>query len=432
MYIVWKKRLFLLGIVLTIASFFNLAPLHIPSTLYAAQLTLIDKSPRKNVSHPHLPTHMPITQTTCPSSARAAVRVPLKEGKRQNLLYTYNTSSNGFLIRYDIRSGKKTTVLNLNNATISDARISPDGQFILFVTQVSSQLALQMVRVDGQSLQTLYCVPNNTEPINFIDDLLWSPDQQQLLFRVSDPTGAKAAPSLKLLNLTHGSLQTVLAPSDKTGYIPRVWPTHDLVYMQGYALDASDTVPPHDVYVLNLSKKSVQRIASIAGYDWDLSLTPDGKNLLLGQGVGPSTSGTAPASQSYQWATCIWRQATGDLCQPHLCCHADMCHLNENSALCTLEEDSSGTRNGLWKINLDGSGLTHLTSDGKILSDQHTLWSTISRDERMYAVVNYDSTANNDKGQTTVLYGSLNGGRTTVVDMTDVGNNPEIVGWTTL
>ena len=281
MYIVWKKRLFLLGIVLTIASFFSLAPLHIPSTLYAAQLTLIDKSPRKNISHPHLP----ITQTTCPSSARAAVRVPLKEGKRQNLLYTYNTSSNGFLIRYDIRSGKKTTVLNINNATISDARISPDGQFILFVTQVSSQLALQMVRVDGQSLQTLYCVPNNTEPINFIDDLLWSPDQQQLLFRVSDPTGAKAAPSLKLLNLTHGSLQTVLAPSDKTGYIPRVWPTHDLVYMQGYALDASDTVPPHDVYVLNLSKKSVQRIASIAGYDWDLNLTPDGKHLLLGQGA---------------------------------------------------------------------------------------------------------------------------------------------------
>ncbi len=428
MYIVWEKRLLLLGIVLTIASFFSLAPLHIPSTLYAAQLTLIDKSPRKNISHPHLP----ITQTTCPSSARAAVRVPLKEGKRQNLLYTYNTSSNGFLIRYDIRSGKKTTVLNINNATISDARISPDGQFILFVTQVSSQLALQMVRVDGQSLQTLYCVPNNTEPINFIDDLLWSPDQQQLLFRVSDPTGAKAAPSLKLLNLTHGSLQTVLAPSDKTGYIPRVWPTHDLVYMQGYALDASDTVPPHDVYVLNLSKKSVQRIASIAGYDWDLSLTPDGKHLLLGQGAA-----LPPQGQPQPPSLISGQPASGGKLQviyaSHIYAVTQICAISTKTLLFVLGgRFASGTRNGLWKINLDGSGLTHLTSDGKILSDQHTLWSTISRDERMYAVVNYDSTANNDKGQTTVLYGSLNGGRTTVVDMTDVGNNPDIVGWTTL
>ena len=432
MYIVWKKRLFLLGTILTIASFFSSAPLHIPSTLYAAQLTLIDKSPHKNISHPHLPTHMPITQTTCPSSARAAVRVPLKEGRRQNLLYTYNTSSNGFLIRYDIRSGKKTTVLNLNNATISDARISPDGQFILFVTQVSSQLALQMVRVDGQSLQTLYCVPNNTEPINFIDDLLWSPDQQQLLFRVSDSTGGRAVPSLKLLNLTHGSLQTVLAPSDITGYIPRVWLTHDLVYMQGYALDASDTVPPRDVYVLNLLKKSVQRVASIAGYDWDLSLTPDAKHLLLGQGAA-----LPPQGQPQPPSFISEQPASGGKLQviyaSHVYAVTQICAISAHTLLFVLGgRFASGTRNGLWKINLDGSGLTQLTSDGKLLSDQHTLWSTISRDGHMYAVVNYNSIAHDDKGQTIVLYGSLNGGHATVVDMTDVGNNPEIVGWTTL
>ena len=117
----------------------------------------------------------------------------------------------------------------------------------------------------------------------------------------------------------------------------------------------------------------------------------------------------------------------------HIYAVTQICAISTKTLLFVLGgKFASGTRNGLWKINLDGSGLTHLTSDGKILSDQHTLWSTISRDERMYAVVNYDSTANNDKGQTTVLYGSLNGGRTTVVDMTDVGNNPDIVGWTTL
>ena len=432
MYIVWKRRLLLLGIALTVASFFGIGTMQISPTLYASQLALIDKSPHKNIPYPHLFTRMPITHTNCPSLARAAVRVPLAEGKRQNLLYTYNTSSNGFLIRYDIRSGKKTTILKLTNATISDAQISPDGHFILFVTQVNSQLAIQMVRVDGQSLQTLYCVPHNTEPINFIDDLLWSPDQQQILFRVPDPTAGKASPLIQLLDLANGSLRTALTPSGNIGYIPRAWPITDQVYMQGYALDASDTVPPHDVYVLNVSKKSIQRVASITGYDWDFSLTPDGKHLLLGQGAAlPPQGQPQPPSLISEQAV-----AGGKLQMiygSHVYAVTQIRAISAKTLLFVLGgRFASGARNGLWKINMDGSGLMQLTSKGKLLSDQHTLWSDISRDGHMYAVASYNSTANDDTGQAIVLYGSLNGGSTTVVDMTDVGNNPEIVGWTTL
>ena len=150
---------------------------------------------------------------------------------------------------------------------------------------MNSQLAIQMVRVDGQALQTLYCAPSSKGPVNFINDLLWSPDQQQILFRVPSPAGGKTAPILQLLDLVHGSLQTILAPAGNTGYIPCAWPTADRVYMQGYAPGASDSVPPHDVYMLDLPHKSVRQVASISGYDWDLSLTPDGKQLLLGQGT---------------------------------------------------------------------------------------------------------------------------------------------------
>jgi eukaryotic-like serine/threonine-protein kinase len=432
MYIVWKRRLLLLGIALTVASFFSIGTIHISSTLYAAQVAFIGKSPHKNIPHPHVSTRMPITQTNCPSPARAAIRVPLAEGKRQNLLYTYNTSKNGFLIRYDIRSGKKTTILNLNNATISDAQISPDGHFVLFVTQVNSQLAIQMVRVDGQGLQTLYCVSRNTEPINFIDDLLWSPDQQQLLFRVQNPTDGEAAPLLQLLDLAHGSLRTVLTPSGNTGYIPRAWSTPNQVYMQGYALNASDSVPPHDVYVLNTSKRSVRHVASIAGYDWDLSLTPDGKYLLLGQGAAlPPQGQPQPPSLISEQAAYGGRLQV--IYASHVYAVTQIQAISAKTLLFVLGgRFASGARNGLWKINMDGSGLTQLTSAGKLLSDQHTLWSDISRDGRMYAVASYNSTANDDTGQSIVLYGSLNGGNTTVVDMTDVGNNPEIVGWTTL
>ena len=133
--------------------------MYVTPTIYAASSALISKSPQKNTHHTHTNTPTPrrrYTQTKCPSPARAAIRISLNTGKRQTLVYSYNTSSNGVLIRYDIKSRKKTTVLNLANATISNAQLSPDGHFVLFVTQVNSQLAIQMVRIDGRSLQTLY------------------------------------------------------------------------------------------------------------------------------------------------------------------------------------------------------------------------------------------------------------------------------------
>ena len=82
-------------------------------------------------------------------------------------------------------------------------------------------------------------------------------------------------------------------------------------------------------------------------------------------------------------------------------------------------------------MHMNGTGLTQLTKDGKLLSDQHTIWSAISRDGRLYAVTNYSSLVS-DKGQTTILYGSLNGGRTTAIDTTDVSDNAQIVGWAAL
>jgi hypothetical protein len=93
---------------------------------------------------------------------------------------------------------------------------------------------------------------------------------------------------------------------------------------------------------------------------------------------------------------------------------------------------ASGSQNGLWRINMNGTGLTQLTKNGKLLSDQHTQWSDISRDGHMYAVANYTSIRNSNNGQTTILYGPLQGGPVTQVDTSDVSDNAEIVGWTVL
>ena len=109
MYTLWKQRIFLLAVAWSIACLFSACMLNITPSLNAGQFILLNRSP-------HNPTHvpavrLPAVQTNCPSPSRVAVWVPLKRGKRQNLVYTYNTSSNGLLIRYDIKSKKKTTLL---------------------------------------------------------------------------------------------------------------------------------------------------------------------------------------------------------------------------------------------------------------------------------------------------------------------------------
>src|SRR5690348_11473881 len=100
---------------------------------------------------------MPPTQTSCPpqGQARAAVIAPLTLGSDQNIVYVYNTSASGILKRYDMTTGQKTTIVSLSKVVISDAQVSSDGQYVLFLSQVSGQPAIQLVRMDGQGLQTL-------------------------------------------------------------------------------------------------------------------------------------------------------------------------------------------------------------------------------------------------------------------------------------
>src|SRR5947209_9833448 len=102
---------------------------------------------------------MPPTQTSCPpqGQGRPAVTAPLTLGSHQNIVYVYNTSTAGILRRYDVSTGQKTTIVSLSNVAISDAQVSTDGQYVLFLSKVSGQPAIQMVRMDGQGLQTLYC-----------------------------------------------------------------------------------------------------------------------------------------------------------------------------------------------------------------------------------------------------------------------------------
>ncbi len=124
------------------------------------------------------------TQTACPTAGtgRAAVLAPLALGPHQNIIYLFNQSPSpenftGELKRYDVSTGHKVIIVTSAKSSIDEAQLSADGQWILFLTHISSgEPALQLVRMDGQGLQTLYCSNKGLLGIQ------WSPDQKQVLF----------------------------------------------------------------------------------------------------------------------------------------------------------------------------------------------------------------------------------------------------------
>ena len=88
---------------------------------------------------------------------------------------------------------------------------------------------LQMIRMDGQDLQTLYC---SSAPATEISGVQWSPDQQQVIFfGGGKPQGEQ---TLYLLDIARGTVQPELfytGPS--TFYIPRTWIDSKRVYLVG-------------------------------------------------------------------------------------------------------------------------------------------------------------------------------------------------------
>ncbi len=155
---------------------------------------------------------VPATQTSCPpqGTVRAAVTAPLALGKDANIVYLVTEYSantpTSTLKRFDVTTGAKTEILKMPGVTFDSPQISADGQWILFVTVSSQRDELQMVRMDDQGLQTLYCLSNGR-----INNPLWSSNQQKVLF------SASAAPNgftgLYVANIANGTIEQVLKPT---------------------------------------------------------------------------------------------------------------------------------------------------------------------------------------------------------------------------
>ncbi|HJT57554.1 MAG TPA: hypothetical protein VJ761_13720 [Ktedonobacteraceae bacterium] len=391
---------------------------------------------------------MPTTQTNCPASGsgRAAIMAPLALGSHQNIVYIVNQGpanapTLGTLKRYDVTTGNKTEILNLSNTSISEAQVSSDGQWILFVAITSGQAKLQLVRMDGRGLQTLYCANTGGS----LHDAQWSTDQKLIIFDNYTSSGS----FVDLLNTRNGSVQVEISLNGKGfDYPPLTWLDTTRLYLLAPEVDA----PSGSLYLLDSSNGANQNPQNLPvvvtpsdTFCWDSDSSYDATQLYtagcttdpdpgrpgIGDQRGPSTINVRPATGGSPRT--IFTNANMAITAVRAINKTTLLFLVENSSFIGNADTSN---NGLWKVNTDGTGLTRLTSDGAGVSGgpsnfcQFTQdpWSNVSRDGNLFALQH-----NSGNGKTqSLLFGSLNSGTPTTFASISDGTQLSIAGWTTM
>jgi hypothetical protein len=288
-----------------------------------------------------------------------------------------------------------------------------------------------MVRVDGQGQQTLYCAPAHTS----ISNSQWSFHQQDVIFNLSSTSGTTKTTTY-LLDITTGQLQAELIPQANLIYSPVTWLDTTHIYLTASAPN-TDALP-QNIYILDIQKGAqqhdgdLQKIATGPCGSFDSSY--DSKQLFISEctlapetvsGInapfGPSTITVQPAQGGPAKTTKQIDQAVTMLRT-----------ISTTTQLLLIENYSGDTsKNGLWKIQVDGSGLTRLTTDTQhqqsLCPFTQYVWSNVSRDGSLYALQAHDPKTNTYS----MYYGPLNGGIST--QFANI-NNTELLlaGWTSL
>lgn len=398
---------------------------------------------------PITPTPIPPVLTSCPATGttRAAVLPPLAASSHQAVLYTSNSAptsddnSTSILRRYDPITGQQTDVfkrtislklLDYQELTeaMEDMRTSDDGQWVVFQTAVEGKEAIQMVRSDGQELQTLYCTTTDKA---LGETFSLSPDTKYLAFNES-PISAADNQNLIIMDLATGKLHVAATASSNVYgfYEPIKWRDTTSLYVSYSRVGIDNTRNRRQVYLLPdvTQNSSLQQITipTIVGASndmcKDLDFIPDNTQLLVSdctatvrQDVyytGPSTIETVPLAggtphviHSSQYPITFARFITN------------------TTIWFSLNDGVNGSQNSVWKINSDGSGLTHLTTQS-VLFELHGYSSAmhISHDGAWFAFFN-----SNYFSSSTLILGSMDGSSSHTISAD--GDNDALVGWVT-
>ena len=391
---------------------------------------------------------MPATSTSCPATGtgRAAVTAHLQLGSHQNVVYVYNVGTSNapnssFLKRHDISSGTDTVIATFPNVYVASPQVSADGQWILFLALGGSQDKIQLIRMDGQGLQTLYC----TSQGEALNDAQWSTDQRLVAFERFSNNGS-SQDQVTVLNLNNGNVQTDVTSTGGIVYAPVTWLDTTHLYLSHEATDS----PVDSLYLLDTNRGANQPQSHLAlDYQstpdsnhsacWSADSSYDGSTAFISE-CGLLNSNSHPGASAQEGPSDIlakpaiggtshtlFRNATEAIMMVRAVTRNTLLFVVNDLAFdSSVNVDKS--HNGLWKMNSDGSGVTQLAPIGTLNSESQFPWSNVSRDATLYSLQASD-------GHTiTLQFGSLSGGATTTFASTASGStaNLAIVGWTTM
>jgi len=362
---------------------------------------------------------------------------PLSLGTRQNIVFiTYDVSGNtttaSTLQRYDVTTGHTTRIVKLTNTRIDQAQVSADGQWVLFLSQESGQSEIQLVRMDGQGLQTLYCYKGDSGGEQGY--LQWCPDQTLIVF--NQRSGNGSGTTMKLLNMVNGNIRTLFT-SQSPMYAPRFWLDNTHIYVTNITTDIGQglSAPPNpNLYLLDSKKGSNQHLVDLhlvlkgTTICQDFSSSPNDTTLVTSkcydlQEQGPSSMSVQPAVGGSQRT--VYSSQTFPILMVRMISNTTVLFTIHNQSLGGGRVDTS--KNGLWKINIDRLGLVRLSTDttkqqSMLNQFSRASWSDASRDGSMYAFAQDDNS-----GGSVLLFGRLSGGTPQAF-----ATNGVLVGWTTI
>ena len=360
---------------------------------------------------------------------------PLALGKQDTFVYLEGS----MLKRYTVSTRTTTEIVPLPSSQIAWANMSADGQWVMYVGNVgdSGQRGIQLVRLDGQGLQTLYCS----------GDFGWmqlSPDNKYVAFiDMGTPGSYPSKWTFKLLNTTTGTIQT--KPHDSTHVLegPVAWLDNTHLYV------VSGLGPGEGSQKLSLLDINTGTIKQILDYSapnqcFDAAHSIDSTQLFTSitsqcqvEGYTPTSNG--PSSIQVQSAT--GGPAKTIYSTPTYAIKALRVATGTSLLLIMHNASTETSHNGIWKVNTDGTGLTMLSSEAAIIKDpvneemtfaglfgwnMDQPWANASRDGAYYSIQVYNHAGN---GSVRLLVGSMNGGAPVTVAS---GPVEAPVGWTTM
>jgi eukaryotic-like serine/threonine-protein kinase len=326
------------------------------------------------------------TQCPAPGKGRAAILPPLTLGKDQNIVYVSFQGSpvSSTLKRYDAVSKTTKNIITLKNKNLSFTQISGNGQWILFVSEQTINgtptFQLQLVRMDGKFLQTLYC---STEK-HGIEEVQWSTDLKLIVFEII----SNGTEKVDVLNTANGSVRTDYSTPTSSFVFVRTWLDLHRVYLTNTQIDQ----PPNIIYLLDTNNPGkLQTVFHGTFNDFDSSF--NGRFLFtnscrcdMGGNSGPSSIVVQPGAGGQQHA--LYSSRTDAITNVRAVLPKTLLFTVGN--LLFLGGGNTA-HNGLWKINTDGTGVTRLTTDKTgqssfFNSSSQFPWSNVSRNGNLYGL----------------------------------------------